>query len=78
MTLDEKRKEWEKGLEPKMVLHVSEYTALVVLKGRRDGFDCYRYACFSGDSWDVSVDKQGADFETVLKWIEKHGNVDFT
>lgn len=76
MTKEEKRKEWEKGLVEKMTISPSMWTTLVVLEEAEKGadpfkFHCHRYFCMSGDTWEVSVDHRDANFDAVLRWIEK-------
>jgi len=73
MDLDEARESIETGLEPKMVLHLSMFTVIVVLKGAGEGYDCHTYRCYERGRWAAAVDKRGADFEAVLKWIDERG-----
>lgn len=61
VTLESIRKEWERKLEEILVVthDVHGYsTVYVVLKNSDDQYNMHRYFK-AGDSWVVSVDKQG-------------------
>jgi len=71
----ELRSRWEGDREPIAELTLDQgHTKLVVLRtgGEQEGYDCHRYfQCGFGEDrrWEVSVDGQGIDHETVFRWF---------
>lgn len=77
MTLEEKRKEWEKDLsvvaERMDTFGGRIEVCLVILKRKgsfrdnRQNYFCHRYFSL-GDNWEVSVDASYVDEETAMRW----------
>jgi uncharacterized protein YbdZ (MbtH family) len=73
MTLESVRKEWERKLEEILVVthDVHGYsTVYVVLKNSDDQYNMHRYFK-AGDSWVVSVDKQGKSVQECLNAVSR-------
>ncbi len=73
MTLDEKRKQWEEGLNVRLHLQHSDDVGLVVLSepgNDTSNFHLHRYFVVGNGNWDVSVDKRGATLDEMFAWLK--------
>lgn len=74
MKLDEKRAEWERGLEVKTVIDRGDPEVLVVLESTDakgpNRYHCHRYFQIGAD-WEVSTDGQRVSLDLVWAWLAK-------
>lgn len=66
-TLEQCRKQWEKGLHVAAEHKRDEWTFLVILRNAKNEYHCHRYFTVGGD-WTVSVDACDVNAETAMKW----------
>jgi hypothetical protein len=73
MTLESVRQDWERKLEVLLEVALTEHdysTVYIVLKKSDDQYNMHRYFKL-GDSWQVSVDRQGKSLEECLEAVSK-------
>ena len=68
MTLDELRKEWERG---ERVYSCGTVDSHITVTKADEKYTCYRYFKLV-DDWTVSLDHQGTDDKTAMSWLASH------